>query len=358
VRILTHFARAAGEAALIRLVPVRRCLGILALATATVSLALPASAAQDAMGPPRKDKGDKKEETTERKSLGWFSHKPVKESPAEELAYTRQLEQEGHDGNAEDEYLALVRKWPDAAEAPVAQLSYAKLLDRRKKYEEAFEEYQYLIDHYAGCFPYAEVLDSQFKIALLVMNERSMTFWGLFPGFRAPESALPLLEKLVANGPGWERTPEARFHIGAIREEQGEYLDAVRAFEEIQQRHPRSPYAIPAAFHRAYCLFKEAEDNARDERRCRNALAALAAYVAEHPDSENAAEAKRCLDTMRTRLGDMYFDRAVFYDEVARRPKSALIAYTDFAKKFPNAGQTARARERIEALKERVKDED
>lgn len=302
----------------------------------------------------------------ERKKMGWFSDvpglswlylKPARTNSAEQLAYAQQLESEGKTGKAEDAYLALVRAWHDSAEAPAAQLGYAKRLEGRGKYDVAFQEYQYLVHHFAGSFPYEEVLDHQFRIALQIMNERHMTL-GIFQGFRSPEAALPLLEQIVANAPAWERTPEARFHIGLIHEEEGDHQEAIRAYEAIQQRHPRSSYVLQAAYRRAYCLYREAEDNARDERRCRNALSALASFAAAYPENEHTAEAKQCLKEMRDRLADLYYERAVFYDEKEHRPDSAIVAYTDFVKKFPTAPQAGKVRERLEALKEQVKNVD
>ncbi|MDI6775040.1 MAG: outer membrane protein assembly factor BamD [Verrucomicrobiota bacterium] len=308
----------------------------------------------DSMGALEADKAPERA----RKTLGWFSRQPAMANPVEQLAYARQLERDGRVGAAEDECLALARKWPDAAQAPDAQFAYARLLESRRKYAKAFEEYQYLIEHYAGRFPYGEALDRQFRIARVIMDERSMTFWGLFPGVRSPEAALPLLEKIVENAPRWERTPEAWLHIGMIREELGDHADAIRAYEQIQLRHSKSPYAPSAAFRRACCLGRESDANPRDEYRCRHALSALAAFLADYPENENTAESRRRLNDLRARLDGQYYSRAVFYDQIARRPEAAVIAYTDFLKKFPRSRHAEQARARIEALKASTADED
>ena len=69
------------------------------------------------------------------------------------------------------------------------------------------------------------------------------------------------------------------------------------------------------------------------------------------PQNPEAAEARARADELSARQTRMAFERAEFYDRVRRDPEAAVLAYGDFLKQFPNAPESARARERMEALR-------
>jgi hypothetical protein len=48
----------------------------------------------------------------------------------------------------------------------------------------------------------------------------------------------------------------------------------------------------------------------------------------------------------------LYYERAVFYDEAARKPEAAIIAYRDFISLFPSSERRKTAEERIKALQQ------
>ena len=173
-----------------------------------------------------------------------------------------------------------------------------------------------------------------------------------FPGFEAPERALPLFEKLVENGPGWSRAAEAQFLVAYTQEETGEFEAAVASYEILHYRYPRSEYAEESVFRRAQCLYRVAKSAPRNEESCRQALASYSAFLRDYPDNPKAAEAGQTLDDLKDRLARMYYERAVFYDKRGKTRKSALIAYQDFVRRFPASDLAASARDRVAELED------
>ncbi|NQT94005.1 MAG: tetratricopeptide repeat protein, partial [Lentisphaerae bacterium] len=157
---------------------------------------LPAQQSPDFDPPENEEDGQK------RKSHTIFI-RPAKETAAEELAHARSLAAEGRLGRATRHFDALVREWHDLPEAAVAQRELSVLLEKRRRYVRAFEEYQYLADFFGSRSSYGEVLDRQFRIANHVMNARVGRFL-FFKGYRSPERALPLFEALLRNAPEWD----------------------------------------------------------------------------------------------------------------------------------------------------------
>jgi len=281
---------------------------------------------------------------------GWhpFLH-AAKTNPKDQLAYARQLEQAGRVRAAIKQLRALVLTWPTTPEAATAQFSYARLLDDRRDWSAAFDEYTYLIEHYAGTFPYDEVLDRQFRIAKLMMNRRKARFL-FFPGFAAPERAVPLFEKIIAHGPEWRKADEAQFLIGRAYELNKQYELAVVADTAVQVHYPHSPYAELAAFGRAVCLDRLSRETPHDEAALEEAWSAAAQFVQLYPKSGQLAAALKLRDELYHRRAQIAFSRADFYDRIARQPKSALIEYRDFIRLYPQSEWAARARQRVEAL--------
>jgi tetratricopeptide (TPR) repeat protein len=279
-----------------------------------------------------------------------FWRRPERATPAEQLVHAQALETEGRRRRAARQYRALVHEWHDTPEAIKAQRAYAELLETRGKYDAAFNEFQYLVDFYAGQFDYADVLDHQFRIANEVMTRR---YGGLLflPGFESPERALPLFEQIAKNAPTWGRGPEVQFYIGWILEEDKQYQDAVRAYDKLRQRWPRSELAVTAAFGGARCLVRLADKSTRDEVGCQRALEALAGFIRDYPDDPNVEQATIERDRLNDRLVTMHYERAAYYDLIARKPASALIAYADFLRRFPYADQAEAVSERVRELK-------
>ena len=280
--------------------------------------------------------------------------RPEMETPEAQLAHAGQLLLDGKAKKAMKAYRALVHTWHDSLEAVTAQQSYARLLEEESDYLDAFDEYQYLMENYAGSFPYEEVLEKQFKIAHHIMTVKKSKI-PFTQGSATPEKSLPLFRRIVENAPNWSKAPEAQFMIGLISEEEGDLDPAIVAYEVTQNRYPDSPFAAEAAFRRAYCQYRLAEATPRDEERARLAMGSLTAFLRDYEDNVNAAEARNHLDALRDRLADMYFDHALFYDQ-GDNPRAAIIAYEVFTKQFPMSDKARDARRRIEELKQEVQD--
>lgn len=290
-----------------------------------------------------------KEEKIERKQPGIIFNRPAKDTPAGQLAYASGLKAAGKHGSATGEYLALVHEWHGSPEAPTAQFEAANLFLERGRLSRAFDEFQYLFVFFPGRFPHEAALDAQFRIANAVLEERHMALFGL-KGFTDPQSALPMFRQLARNAPFWKHAAEIQFRIGWILDETGEDADAVDAYAAVMQRHPASPFAADAALRRALCLRRLSGSRPRDETQRRAALSAFAAFLRDYPQHAGREQAEAHRDELTEELAAMYYERAIYYDTVARKPRSAAIAYRDFLQKFPLSAKAQYATERLAEL--------
>ncbi len=284
------------------------------------------------------------------KTHSWFSFNRPSEKTAEaQLDHADQLRDARRWRKASRAYHALVMTWPGAPEAPTAQLRYAEMLQKRGLPEDAFNAYQDLMDRFAGAFPYDEVLARQFEIAKDEMSRRRGK-WLLFGGWKAPERAIPMFEKIVQNGPQWANAAEAQYLMGRAYELSEQQELAVGVYLVVQQRYPTSPFAEEASFARARCWYMLSEDSPNDEESLDQAWTAVSSYLANHARSDNAALAKEMKNTLFIRRARAAYEKAVYYDRVAKKPLAALQSYQNFVKLFPNSEWTSVAQLRMDEL--------
>jgi TolA-binding protein len=263
-------------------------------------------------------------------------HRPARKTPAAQIEWARTLAAGNHTIRASRAFLALVYAWPDSPEAPEAQLALARLMEKRNKPSTAFAEYQYLIDRYVGQYPHLEVLERQFQIGLK-RRDREM------------------LESVVKNGPSAAIAPEALFQAGLIAEKDKDYDLAILNYQSLQNRYPHSPRLEESAYREAFNLYTLCADlSPQDEIRFQSARTAIARFLRTYPNAVQAPEARKLQKIVEKRLADFIFQEGFFYDRQSHppRPASALIAYRNYVRRFPDGDRVSVARSRIAELEQ------
>ena len=122
------------------------------------------------------------------------------------------------------------------------------------------------------------------------------------------------------------------------------------AYEILANRYAEGCYAAGSAFRRAHCMYKISVRYPRDELLCRRALTAIAGFLRDYTGDPNEDAAVAYQVELKDRLAKLCYDVAVFYDKKARNRKAAIIAYTDFVKRFPSSGMAGEASRRKSEL--------
>jgi outer membrane protein assembly factor BamD (BamD/ComL family) len=333
-----------------------------AIVLMSVLMTLPCRASYDTMPTPPPNTSSTQTQSQDEKAkvkrgAHWY-RSPQRANAVEQMKLADKYRKNKQLRKAANAYQALVYAWPDSPEAPTAQLKLAQVQEERDLPNKAFDEYQYLFDYYPGHFDYREVLGRQFKIANYLMTTRKGSFL-FFPGFEAPERAIPLYEKIIRNAPTWEYAATAQLNIGIIHELNDEDEEAVAAFEIVQNRYSDETILAQASFREAHCLFKIYRDRPNDENACNAARAALVQFISSYPNHAKVPKAKDNLAQLNAEQAKRAYEMARYYDQIAHRPKAALIAYEDYLAKYTSkysADELAvKARARVEILRKEVK---
>lgn len=283
--------------------------------------------------------------------------RPSESNPADQLEHADDLREAGRLRRAHRQYRALIRYWPNTPEAAQAHLARARLLEQRGRWTRSFEQYEQLLESYAGEFDHQEVLEQLFDMAMTLRDHRRAQFL-FFPGFHAPERALPLLERIVQYGPRWSRAPEAQLEIGRIQMQLNRPEEAVLSFERVQTRYPGSPQAKQAAIEKAYAQYDLFQKYPNDLDGAETAFLSLALFVQEHPESEHAERARERMQEIRRHRAEKEYQKARYYDRIAREPQAALVVYEQFLRQFSDSDRADRVRDRIEVLRAKLEQSD
>ena len=275
----------------------------------------------------------------------WYS--VSEDTPAKQLAYARKAFTDGNMRRARKGYEALIREWPTTKEAAQAQLALAQYYEANKDYERAFKEYQYLLTFYAGFCPYNEILDRQYKLAnVLRSDNRSMFGWLL----NEPESNRIRYEQIVRNAPRAPLAATCMLIAGDIRREQKEVDEAIKIYDGLLNRYPRSAEAEVAVFFAADCRYKRAKIQETNEANIRDAITFLKTVQAVMPNHPQKEQFTTWSADLSRQLEDNSYKTAYFYDTKQRNKAAAIAAYRRFLSEFRDSKYAAEVRQRLTEL--------
>jgi tetratricopeptide (TPR) repeat protein len=286
-----------------------------------------------------------------RRTPGFFArlfNSPARTNATEQLAYAKDLQEKGHTRRALKAFRSTFLFFPTSIEAPEALLAYAALLQKRGKYSESFDEYQYLVNSYAGRFPYDTVIDSQYALANQVRTERyGRWFFGI--GFVTPDRAIPYYFQVASNAPNWKLAPEALISAAAIYQQNKQFDEAIAVYSDLQTRYPGTDEAKESAFQMVQCLMEIAKRQPNNTQHTADTRAALALYLRDHPESPHRDTLKADLDTLDNRQARTLLDRASVYER-AQKKEVALNLYRELLAEFPASPLAEEARLKIKSL--------
>ena len=248
----------------------------------------------------------------------------------------------------------VMRVWPLSDYAPRAQFLIARCLEEKGKDEAAFNAYQVIVDKYPKSTQYSEVLWRQFLIAGRFLNGQWFKLWNTIPLYPSMDETAKLYEKIVANGPYSEVAPHAQLNIGAAREKQKNYDEAVRAYNVAADRYNNQPLVAADAMYRAGIAWEKQADTAEyDQNAAAQAIAAYTDFMVVFPDDNRLPTAQKAVIRMKAEQVRGSFDIAKFYEK-NRKWAGAIIYYSDVLQLDANSPLATEARQRIEALKPRL----
>jgi outer membrane protein assembly factor BamD len=249
----------------------------------------------------------------------------------------------------------ILRVWPLSDYAPQAQFLIGRCFEATGKDEAAFDAYQALIKKYPKSAEYNNVLIRQYEIANRYLNGQWFRLFNYIPIYPSMDETAKMFDKIVNNGPYSDVAPHAQLHIGAARDKQKNFADAVKAYEVAADRYHDQPLiAADALYHAGLSYQKQAAKAEYDQSTAGKAIAAYTDFMTLFPDDKRIPSAQAAIATLKAEQVHGNFKIAQFYDK-GRKWMGAVIYYNEVLQLDPNSPYAATARERIDVLKPRIK---
>jgi outer membrane protein assembly factor BamD len=248
----------------------------------------------------------------------------------------------------------VVRVWPLSDYAPRAEYLIGRCLETSGKDEAAFNAYQNIIVKYPRSDSYEDVLWRQYEIANRFLGGEWFRLWSTILIYPSMDETAKLYGKIVGNGPYSDVAPHAQLRIGAAREKEKSYDDAVKAYETAADRYHDQPAIVAdALFRQGIAYQKQAATADYDQSTAGKAIAAYTDFITVFPDDKRAPEAQRAIIVLKAEQVHGNFKIAQFYEKT-RKWAGAVVYYNEVLQLDPNSPYAAQSRQRIEVLKPRV----
>jgi len=254
-----------------------------------------------------------------------------------------------------------VKVWPLSDYAPRAQYLLGRCYEQRRQDERAFKEYQKLLQKYPKIDNYQEILQRQFEIANRFLAGQWFKLWGYIPFFPSMDKTVGMYEKLIKNGPYSDVAPRAQMNIGVAREKQVSFFnrvdpfrEAVKAYETAADRYRENKeIASEALFKAGRAYYKQARKAEYDQSVAGQALSTFSDFVVLFPGDSRVPEAQKRMGELKTEQARGSFEVARFYEK-KRRWLGARVYYNEAYSRDPNGPYAQRAKERLDAIKDRA----
>ena len=248
----------------------------------------------------------------------------------------------------------VLRVWPQSDYAPRAAYLVGRCLEADHKSEAAFNAYQNIIEQYPKSGQYNEVLWRQYEIANRFLGGEWFKLWNTIPLYTSMDETAKLYGKIVANGPYSEVAPHAQLRIGAAREKQQSYAEAVKAYSTASDRYHDQPTIAADAMYRAGVAWeKQAESAEYDQSAAAQAIAAYTDFMTYYPDDKRVAAAQKAIVKLKAEQVRGSFQIAQFYEK-NHKWAGAVVYYNAVLQLDANSLLAAQARQHIEVLKPRL----
>lgn len=285
-----------------------------------------------------------------RKEPKWFAfiNGPNRDNATDQFAYCQSLVAEGDYAKAAKHLDALVREWPTSAEAPEAQEQLAEICrDKLLYFEDAHRAYMYLLDFYALQCDYTKTADRMYEAARLMRQEGKTI---VFFRFDNTVDVRRAYEACVLRAPGAAWVPQAMLTIGELREDEGKPLEAIKVYENLINIHGETAEAKVAILRQANVRMQVLRELGYNRERCRDTIDFLRLSLTSC-DVKDVEQIREFMKEANARLEEESYAAAKFYDSRTRTVRSAIGAYEDFLREYPDSVHAEQVRERLAVLK-------
>jgi outer membrane protein assembly factor BamD len=243
----------------------------------------------------------------------------------------------------------LLNAFPHAQQTAEARLRLGELLERRGKFEEAFETFDQLLVKNPESKQFTAALDAMFAIGKRYMNGEKRRLFGVRT-FSSNRRAEEMFDTILKRAPYARSAPQVMLFRGMVLERQGKDAEALAAYQQIIERFPSDSVADDAQYQMGYIRLRNVKTGSYDSVDRVRAQESFEDYLNRAPQNGKVPQARENLQLLESNRRKAALDAAKFYEKTGKT-KSAAIYYRDILKSHPGTEEATFAKKRLETLK-------
>jgi outer membrane protein assembly factor BamD len=269
---------------------------------------------------------------------------------ASNYSRARALESEGKTKKAAKLYGSIAGSHPMSKEAPDSRLREAQLYYKNGNLIESFDKYQLFIEQYANHSKYSEAINRQYEVVTAASTgEITNNFIGLKSEI-ARSKVQKMYNQVRDNAPFGATAPKSQFGLADMWQRDKDYAKAIKAYEDLYVKYPKSSLAPEAMFRVGNLLLEQSKDGNRNIGNLDTAQTTFTDLTLLYPSSKQAKLAKVKLKEIGQADIQRSFDIAEFYEKKDQN-KAALFYYNEVVVKTKEGSQlNTLAKQRAAAL--------
>lgn len=254
---------------------------------------------------------------------------------------------------AADQFKAILKQYPKSRVAPESQYRLGTIFEETGDYVEAHKAYQSLIKSYPQSTRFEEVIEREYEIGIMFLSGKKGKLLGLDIRPSLP-LASEVFQKIVEAAPYGAFGDKAKFNLGVAYQKAGRFDDSLEAYQGLIDQYPNSALLQQARLQMAEVSYEKSSRQARDQSALDEAARQAQGYLKRYPGSEEAEKAEKISREVDELNAEKNYRIGLYYEKDSYLT-SALIYYSDTAKRYPNTNWGQKASEKIHLLQEPVK---
>ena len=254
---------------------------------------------------------------------------------------------------AAEQFKIVLKKYPKSRVAPESQYRLGTISEETGDYVEAHKAYQALINSYPQSERFEEVIEREYQIGTMFLSGKKGKLLGLDIRPSLP-LAIEVFQKIVAVAPYSAFGDKAQFDLGVAYQKSGHLNDSLEAFQSLIDQYPQSSLLQQARLQMAEISYEKFSGQTRDQSALDEAARQAQGYLKRYPGSEEAEKAEKISREVDELNAEKNYRIGLYYEK-DNYLTSALIYYSDTAKRYPNTNWGQKAAEKLHSLQEPVK---
>ena len=246
----------------------------------------------------------------------------------------------------------VVRDHSRSVYAPEAQFLIAIIFEEQEKPLRAVKEFKKLVREFPRSARIEESIEHLFKLGNFFLTGEKQKFMGvaIIPVY---SKAVDVFKFIVEQAPYGPYGDQAQLKLGVAYRKQGNFNEAVAAYQALIANHPDSPLVDEAHYQLAETSYELSQSAIRDQSTTTQASAHLKDFIRQYSSTSLAERAKLLKQQLDEQDAEKNYRVGLYYEKQGS-VESALIYYEDVAKLYPETAFGKKAAERLQTLEQPV----